>query len=285
MGQKLVGQFPKGIKVFGTDLVASPPVLENYTYSQNDITNRQALLDVVSFIQPDWIINAAAYTNVDGAETERELCWKVNVSAVENLVYCARKVKSKIVHISTDYIFDGLFGPYNEEAIPNPIGYYGRSKLAAENVLITSLVDFAIARTMVLYGKEQNNKPNFVTWLVDKLKLSQKVTIVTDQVGNTTLADELAEGCWAICLKNFTGFVNIAGREIVDRFTFAKQIADVFDLDSSLITPITTKELKQPAPRPLNSGLLVDKAISHLGLNLSDAKGGLLKLKSQLNDC
>jgi dTDP-4-dehydrorhamnose reductase len=281
LGQKLVELSPKGTKVFGLDLenVSSPD--DNFTYSQIDMTDKNSLLEIVTLIQPDWIINAAAYTNVDGAETERDLCWKVNVTAVENLITCARKVKSKIVHISTDYIFDGLAGPYDELANPNPVGYYGRSKLAAENAFVSSLVDFAIARTMVLYGKEKNNKLNFVTWLLKKLQASEKVTIVTDQVGNTTLADELAEGCWRICQENFTGIVNVAGREIVDRFTFAKQIAAVFDLDPSLIVPITTKELHQPAPRPLNSGLLVDKAVNELGMDLSDVNGGLLKFKNQ----
>ena len=238
LGQKLVSQAPPGIELYGLDLPLSGPIFGQVIYTQCDMTDRNALLNIVSSIQPEWIINAAAYTNVDGAETERELCWNVNVIAVEDLIYCARKIKSKIVHISTDYIFDGINGPYDEDAKPNPIGYYGRSKLAAENALHSSTVEFAIARTMVLYGREHNGKANFVTWLINKLQASKKVTIVTDQIGNTTIADELADGCWKICEIEFTGIVNIAGREILDRHTFAHHIADVFDLDSSLISPI-----------------------------------------------
>jgi len=283
LGQKLVALVPDHVDVFGIDLQEESPILPQPSFSKCDITDRQQVLEHVLKLAPDWIINAAAYTNVDGAEKERRLCWKVNVEAVENLAYAARKVHSKIVHISTDYIFDGKDGPYDENAVPNPLGYYGRSKLAGENALRVSSVEYIIIRTMILYGKNIFGNANFVTWLIEKLRQKQKVTIVTDQIGNTTLADELAGGIWKTIGTDYRGVLNIAGREILDRLTFARQVAQVFELDQSLITPITTDALNQAAPRPLNSGLLVDKAINEFHLELSDAKEGLVKLKEQFN--
>ncbi len=283
LGQKLIASVPEGVDVFGVDLQEKSSFLPQSFFSKCNITDRKQTLDLVLKLAPEWIINAAAYTNVDGAEKERRLCWQVNVEAVENLAYAARKVHSKIVHISTDYIFDGKDGPYDENAVPNPLGYYGRSKLAGENALRASPVEYIIIRTMILYGKNIFGNANFVTWLIEKLRQKQPVTIVTDQIGNTTLADELAAGIWQVIGTDYRGVLNIAGREILDRLTFARLVAQVFDLDETPIGPITTDALNQAAPRPLNSGLLVDKAINEFNIELSDAREGLIKLKEQFN--
>ena len=284
LGQKLVAQAPAGIEVIGFDLQPESPILSADHYFRQDISRRRETVKLIREIQPDWIINAAAYTDVDGAETEKELCWRVNVTAVDNLAYAARKSHARLVHISSDYVFDGKEGPYDEEATPNPLGYYGRSKLASENVLHASPIEYTIIRTMILYGKEMNGRPNFVTWLIDKLQRNERVSIVTDQFGNTTLANELADGIWKVIEKGYLGMLHIAGREIVDRFTFAKKIARVFDLDPDLMTPVTTESLNQAAPRPLKSGLIIDRARKELGIEMSDVEGGLLKLKSEWND-
>jgi len=282
LGQKLIQYAPDEYQVFGIDIHEDDWLGLGDRYRQLDLLKRDELKNYMQKINPGWILNAAGYTDVDGAETEKDLCWRINVTAVDNLAYAARKVKAKVVHVSTDYIFDGTDGPYDEEAVPNPIGFYGRSKLASENVLKTSPIEFAIVRTMVLYGKGKQVRPNFVTWLIEKLQNGERVRIVDDQFGNTTLADELALGIWKIVEKSATEIFNIAGREIVDRYTFAQKIAHVFDLDETLIQPIKTSELQQPAPRPLNSGLIVDKAIRELGIELSDVEGGPLKFKRQI---
>ncbi len=284
LGQKLVRYAPENVSIFGIDLQQDDKLGLGASYQPLDLLHRRELRDFVKEIKPAWILNAAGYTDVDGAEEEKDLCWKVNVTAVDNLIYAARKVHAKIVHLSTDYIFDGKEGPYDEDDIPNPMGFYGRSKLASENLLKASPVEFAIVRTMVLYGTGIDLRPNFVTWLIDKLRKGESVRIVDDQYGNTTLADELALGIWKIVHKDATDIFHIAGSEIVDRFTFARKIADVFDLDASLIQPIKTAELNQAAPRPLRSGLRVDKAIRELGIQLSNVQEGLLKFKKQLEE-
>lgn len=278
LGQNLIRLASPDAEIAGLDLAESS-LLTVAKYFSVDLGDRKAVLEAVSEWQPQWIVNAAAFTDVDGAETRRELCWRVNVTAVENLVYACRKVASSIAHVSTDYIFDGQHGPYGEEDTPNPIGYYGRSKLAGENVLVASRVAHVIARTMVLYGYGLSVRPNFVTWLIDKLQQGERVRIVTDQFGNATLADELALALWRMTGKNAGGIYHVAGRDVISRYDFAMAIANAFALDADLITAITTDQLRQAAPRPMKSGLKVDKVIRELGVPLSTTAEGLLKFK------
>ncbi len=279
LGQRVMTLAPPEVDMLCTDLADSTDIIPPQIYTKCDLLDREALKQLVTGFEPDQIINCAAYTDVDGAEDEREACWNGNVMTVENLVYAARKVNARILHMSTDYIFDGKNGPYTEDAVPNPLGFYGRSKLAAENVIKTSQLEYTIVRTMVLYGKSKNNRPDFVGWLTSQLQNNKPVNIVTDQIGNTTLNDDLALSIWDVIKQEFCGIINIAGREIVSRYSFAQTIADVFDLDASLIHPITTEELNQKAPRPLKSGLVLDKALYELCLNLSDVRQGLQKYK------
>lgn len=283
LGQRLIHLAPAGSEILGVDLAPAAVALPAEHYRQLDLGERRAVLECIGAFAPDWILNAAAFTNVNRAEVERELCWRANVIGVENLAIACRKHHSRLVHVSTDYIFDGQHGPYREEDQPNPIGYYGKSKLAAENILRGSEIPFTVARTMVLYGHAPQIKPDFISWLIDALRQGRPVRIVTDQFGNTTLADELALGLWQITARSAQGFYHIAGREIIDRYSFALKAAAIFDLDAQLITPITTPELHQEAPRPMRSGLIVEKAVRELGLELTDAAGGLMKLKQQLD--
>lgn len=280
LGQRIVKHNPGGFKVYGSDVSRDSMFISSTDYYACDLTQRIAVDEMINNIKPDCIINCAAYTNVDGAEEERDLCWFVNVVAVENLVQAARRARADIYHISTDYIFNGSQGPYKEEDTPNPLGFYGQSKLAAEQVLKGSPLNYSIIRTMVLYGLSENNRPHFVRWLIDRLSKKQPVHIVTDQYGNTTLNDDLALAIWQLVRTSFHGVLHVAGRDIISRYDFALAIADVFGLDPQYINAITTDDLKQTAPRPLNSGLNVDKAINALGLQMSTVREGLQKYKA-----
>jgi dTDP-4-dehydrorhamnose reductase len=251
-------------------------------YIQLDITNKEDVKKMVRRYEPKIILNCAAFTDVDKCETERELCWKLNVDAIKNLIIAGRINNSKVVHYSTDYIFDGRHGPYNEIATPNPISFYGRSKLASENALTTSGVDYAIIRTMVLFGLGLNVKPNFALWIIDKLKSKEPVNIVDDMIGNSTISDDLAYGSLKLIEKNCTGVYNIAGRDIESRFEFTMKLCEVFGYDKKLVRKIKTKDLNQPASRPLNSGLITLKAESELGFKAMDTIEALRYLKYQL---
>jgi dTDP-4-dehydrorhamnose reductase len=286
LGQKMTELLLRGSPhtVILSSIEDKPAVqYQSIEYVGMDITARKEVRQVLTSIEPDVVVNCAAVTNVDACETERELAWKVNVTGVENLIDAARRGNSSIVHVSTDYIFDGKAGPYTEEDRPDPLSYYGKSKLASENALRISGLPFVIARTMVLYGYAPSAKSNFVLWLIQNLEQNTGVRVVDDQSGNPTLVDDLAYGLLRAIDLGRTGVFNMAGREIVSRYEFALTAARVFGLDPALITPIKTATLNQPAPRPLKSGLITLKAEVELGYRPSTMEEGLMVLKTQLS--
>ncbi len=283
LGQKLVDAFLGDFDVHGLGLRQESSLqADGYEYVGCDITNRSELHALVKKLQPDVVVNAAAYTHVDNSEVEKEACWKVNVNGVENIASAAKAAGAFVAHVSTDYVFDGVEGNYDEESRPNPLGYYGRSKLAGENALFGSRTEFAIARTMVLYGTGKDLKPNFATWLVGALGKSEPVNIVDDQYGHPTLVDDLAVAIRKIVDLKKTGVYHVTGCECDNRFNFALKLADVFGFDRELIRPVSTEDLNQMAPRPLNSSFNLNKLHDEIGYRLSGIKEGLKKLKKQL---
>ena len=252
-------------------------------YLELDITRKQQVREAVSEHKPNIIINAAAMTNVDACEKERETAWKVNVTGVENIIEAAKRLDATVVHISTDYIFDGKSGPYAEDDRPEPVNYYGRSKLASENQLRASGLPYIIMRTMVLYGFAPDVKSNFALWLVRNLEDRSPVRVVDDQMGNPTLVDDLAHAIIGAVELEKTGVYHVAGREIVSRHDFALTLASVFGFDAELISPVKTSALNQPAQRPLKSGLITLKAEVDLGYRPSTVEEGLMVLKGQLS--
>ncbi|MDP4116734.1 MAG: dTDP-4-dehydrorhamnose reductase [Bacteroidota bacterium] len=264
LGQYLVNYFSRSryYEVMASS-VEETSVINYPQYIQCDITNRESVKDAIYNFYPDFIINAAAFTNVDKSETMREEAWKVNVKAVEYMAETARVQDIHLIHISSDYVFDGLAGPYKETDKPNPLGYYGRTKLASENALKISGSNFTIIRTNVLYGISQS-RPDFVKWLVTELMNNKQVKIVTDQINNPTFIPDLCDAIVKIVETSKDGLFNVGGCEFISRYDFSVMIADFFTLDKSLILPIITEELKQPAKRPLKSGLVIEKARKEL---------------------
>ena len=238
--------------------------VSNVEYRKLDITQKNNVREIILNFFPDFIVNTAAFTNVDKSETEKETAWKVNVNGVENISLYSWTVDAHLIHFSTDYIFDGKNGPYTENDKPNPIGYYGRTKLASENSIKTSGTRFTVIRTNILYGPAKYGRPDFVRWAVDSLRDGKTIKIVTDQIGNPTYVDDLVAAISAIVEFKKEGIYNIGGPEFLSRFDFTQRIATFFNLDKNLIKPILTKELNQPAPRPLKSGLITLKAETEL---------------------
>ncbi|RMD93603.1 MAG: dTDP-4-dehydrorhamnose reductase [Calditrichaeota bacterium] len=284
LGSKLVALLKDKYEVYAFDLRRHPEAeISGVQYLVADLTNQAQMTEIMRQISPKYIFNAAAYTNVDRCEIDKEICWKVNAEGVGYLAHAARLVGSRVIHVSTDYVFDGKKGPYRESDRPNPLGYYGKSKLAGENALIASGANFAIARTMVLYGYAPLAPPNFVTWVIQQLRQGKGIRIVDDQLGNPTLADELAVALIQLAESDRQEVYHICGSELIDRYHFALQIAACFDLDAGLIARITTAELNQKAPRPLKSGFYIDKAREELGVEMSDVKGALEKFRTAYN--
>jgi dTDP-4-dehydrorhamnose reductase len=284
LGQKLTNIFSQD-RAF--DLLVSARQKESvnktasFGYVVLDATSRGDVKELVWNFSPDVIINAAAFTDVDGCEREKELSWKANVTAVENLLVAARLVNAKVIHVSTDYVFDGKQGPYDELAVPNPLSYYGKEKLASENAVRASGENWAIVRTMVVYGIATGVKKNFAVWLAQELGKGKSVNIVSDQIGNATLADDLARGIYELTRQNKVGLYHIAGHDILSRTDFARKLAETFGYDKNLINPIKTADLNQLAPRPLNSGLITLKAESELGIRFMTIDESLSRFKEQ----
>ncbi len=285
LGQKIVRMilehYPDST-ILGASVEPEVLFTSDIQYRQMDITKIDSVRRVVREFRPTIIINAAAYTNVDKAEVQQDICWEINVTGVENLALEARTVGARIYHVSTDYVFSGENGPYRETDVPHPRGIYAKSKLAAEMAIEESGAVYFIGRTSTLFGMGENVRPNFVLWLISALKKNQEVTIVDDQIGNPTLADNLAEAFRVAIEKKATGVFHLAGRESIDRYSFAIKIAEVFNLNSGLIHRGKTSDLKQLAPRPLNAALSVEKAQKELDVYLMSVEEELLELKRQL---
>ncbi len=284
LGQRLVEFYNRqqGIQLLSCS-VEDEPVFEEGEYRQIDLTKREEVKDLVYDFYPDIIINAAAYTNVDLSETEREQAWKTNVKGVEYIAEVSRVIDSHIIHISTDYIFNGKKGPYSEKDKPSPLGYYARTKLASENVLRISGTFYTILRTNVLYGIAHNSRPDFVRWVVNSIRSGKHIKIVTDQVNNPTFIDDMVQAISKVIEYKKFGIYNIGGKEFLSRYEFTMKIADFFKLDKSMITPILTSELNQAAPRPLRSGLLILKAQTELGYKPHSIDESLALMKKELS--
>lgn len=253
-----------------------------FTYSKVDISKRNEVKKLFLDFFPDYVINAAAYTDVDGCETNRELAWNINVNGVKHLVEGCRIVDAQLVHLSTDFIFDGQNGPYHEDDKPNPISYYGRTKFASENEIKIGGIPYLIIRTNVLYGIQKGVKKDFVEWVVENLSQNKQINVVTDQWNNPTYVEDLVNGITLAIDKNKNGVYNIGGLEYLSRFDFAVKIAEVFGLNKNLINETTTDKLNQKAKRPLRGGLIILKAQAELGYKPHKLEENLLEIKKKL---
>jgi dTDP-4-dehydrorhamnose reductase len=254
----------------------------SFDYTQLDISNRSDVKSLITSYRPDIIINPAAMANVDQCEKEREAAWKINVNGVENLVEISRRIGSKLIHISTDYVFDGKNGPYKENDRVNPINYYGKTKLAGENLIISGGIDFAILRTILIYGTGNSVKNNFGLWVINSLKGGKTIRCADDQFSSPTHVKDIAAGTIASIKKNVKGVFHICGAEQLSRYDFAIKAADIFSFDRSYISSVKSVELKQEALRPLVTGFFIDKARNELGFHPMNVTEGLLLLKQEL---
>lgn len=252
-------------------------------YQALDITNATLCRDIIKDFVPDIIINAASYTQVDQCESRKEQCWQINVKGVENLASLARRYDIHLIHYSTDYIFDGKSGPYAENDRPNPLSYYGKSKLASENVLTQISCPFTIVRTCVIYGYDPEIKLNFFLWILNSLRENKKISVVNDQYNNPTLAEDLARGTQLVFDNEKLGVFHFAGAEYLNRYDFAMAVADFFQLNKELITPIESRQLSQAAVRPRYGGLKIEKAITQLGYEASSLSSSFDYLRRKMS--
>jgi dTDP-4-dehydrorhamnose reductase len=225
-----------------------------------NILDAKALQQAFDKIQPEAVVHSAALTDVDKCEMEKELAWKTNFKATENLARLCKKNGIFMVYVSTDYVFDGEKGMYRETNPPCPINHYGLTKLKGEES-VQALEDYCIARGSIIYGSTPaTGKTNFALWLLEKLRKKEEVKIVTDQWNSPTLNVNMAEMIIEILEKRTTGIFHMAGATRLSRIEFAQNLAETFNLDTKYITPVQSKHMKWVAKRPRDSSLNVEKA-------------------------
>ncbi len=283
LGQRLTEQYlcDENVELFCSSF-EDDSFMKDVDYKQVDLSDKKEIKSLINQFYPDIIINAAAYTSVDKSEEERELAWAINADAPGKISKYGNAIDAKLVHLSTDYVFDGNEGPYDEKELPNPINYYGRSKLAGENAIKANLCKYAILRTNVLYGPAKYGRMDFVKWVVNSVREGKSIKIVNDQINNPTYIDDLVQGILKVIEFGKEGIYNIGGTEFLDRFEFTLRIADFFELDKSKIKPISTAELNQLAKRPLKSGLITLKAETEFGYKPMPIEETFLLMKKEL---
>ncbi|WOK05845.1 SDR family oxidoreductase [Imperialibacter roseus] len=284
LGQKLVVLLrEKGEDFLATGRGASRIPLEGIRYQSMDITNAAETFKVIATEKPEVVIHTAAMTNVDQCETDKEGCWLQNVTAVENIVKACEASGAFLLHLSTDFIFDGEDGPYDEEAKANPVSYYGDSKLAAEKAVMAGRIDWAMARTVLVYGIAFDmSRSNIILWVKKSLEEGKTINVVNDQWRTPTLAEDLAMGCYLIARKKAKGIFNISGKDFMSPYQMAIATADYFGLDKSLINETDGSKFSQPAKRPPKTGFVLDKAKEVLGYNPHSFEEGIAVLAEQL---
>ena len=250
----------------------------NFSENSNilDITQKDDVDRLIDNFKPSIIINCAAYTSVDKAEIEKKNARDVNVEGLSNLIKASNK-RIKIIHISSDYVFDGIKGDYSEDDPTFPVNYYGKTKLESENLLIGSNLEFLIIRPNVLYSNDLS-KTHFLSWVVNSLAKRKKIEVVTDQINNPTYIPDLLKLISDSILLDFSGIVHIGSEDCMSRYDFANQISRTFGFESNLIIPIKSSVLNQEAKRPLNSSLNCNKVRSELNMELYPVEYGIRRV-------
>ena len=285
LGQKLVHLLKEKHNVIATSLGSC--LISNqsdFIYQILDITDEYNIGKIFNMYKPKYVINTAAMTNVDACEDYKNLCDDINVKAVNYLSTACEKYNSHLIHISTDFIFDGKNGPYDEDDEANPLSYYGLSKLKSEQVLQKSNCKWAILRTILLYGTAENlERNNIVLWARKALKDSQELNIIDDQFRSPTLAEDLAQACYLVIEKEAIGVYNASGKDIMSIYEMVERMADFYKCDKSQINRISSTNLNQKAKRPPKTGFILDKSIKELGYKPHSFEEGLNFLEKQLN--
>ena len=259
------------------------PITKGYYYEPLDVTNREMVKEVIAKHQPDTIINTAAMTDVDACETERETCDRLNVTAVKYLIEAAEENKSHLIHISTDFIFDGAAGPYREEDKPDPLSYYAASKLASEQLFEGRTVKHAILRTCLVFGvTAQMSRSNIVLWARKALGKGEPLRVVNDQFRSPTWAEDLAQACILAAKQKAEGVYHISGKDFMSILELVGRVADFWGYDTSQITAMSSEELNQAAKRPPRTGFVLDKAIRNLGYAPHSFEESLAEIEKQL---
>ncbi len=288
LGQKLTDllRYHSDYELIATSKGANRyPTSEGFIYEELDVTDYADLERLITKYNPYAVIHTAAMTNVDQCETEKEACEKLNVDSVRHLIKLAGTYPFYLVHLSTDFIFDGTTGPYKETDAPNPISLYGHSKNDAEQLLLASSINYSILRTIIVYGvAAAMSRSNIVLWAKGALEKGNRIKVVNDQFRMPTLAEDLAKACILAIDKKAQGIFHISGKDYMSVIEMVRRIAKFFKLDDSIIDETDSSTLNQTAARPPRTGFVLDKAINELGYNPHSFEEGLAIVQKQLEE-
>lgn len=286
LGQKLTEKvLAEGrVKLIATSKGANRyPTIFGYEYAEMDILDSRQVKQVIAKYKPDAIIHTAAMTNVDTGEANKELCHQLNVDATQNLLSLCEENNIHFIHLSTDFIFDGANGPYKEDDAPNPLSYYGETKLLAELSVKESKANWVILRTILVYGITHDmSRSNIVLWAKGALEKGLPINVVNDQWRMPTLAEDLAEACLLAVEKNAQGVYHVSGKDYMSIVDLVRKVADYWSLDQSIISEISSESLNQSAKRPTKTGFLLDKTIKELDYKPHSFEAGLKLVDEQM---
>jgi len=250
-----------------------------------DLTDLNSCRRVFENVRPEAVVHSAALTNVDLCEVEKEEAWRINVYGTELVARLCKEFNCFMVFISTDYVFNGERGFYSEEDQPDPINYYGYTKLKAEEVVKNILNNYCIVRTSVIFGsKPAAGKINFALWVLENLRHKRRISVVVDQINSPTLNTNLAEAILEILDNKLSGLYHISGATPISRYDFACLLAEEFNLEKELIQQTTSGEINWVAKRPKNSSLNVTKAQRSLKKKPLSIYDAIKMLKKELKN-
>lgn len=277
LGAKMAKGFEKaGFKVFPTFFS------KEGNGTELDVTNAAAVNAFFKETKPDIVVNCSALTRVDWCEEHKEQCFKVNAEGVKNLAVGCKKSKTKLVHFSTAFVFDGKKeSPYIEEDTLNPLNVYSESKAESEKAVREGLEDFLIIRTVDLYGFNKPGEKNFVTWVLENLKTGKEFGVVNDQFSQPALIDDLVSATLKLVELDKKGVFHVFGPEYLSKYDFAVKAAKAFGFGSSKIKPISTKGSPLKAARPMTLKTSNEKVLS-LGVKLHNIDEGLAIMQKQI---
>jgi len=250
-----------------------------------DISDKEQVEKTVRRVSPEVVVHAASLTDVDKCELNRELAWKINVEATRNIAKETSAARAFLLYISTDYVFDGKKGQYEETDPADPVNYYGLTKLRAEQEVKSIASEYCIARPSVIYGAvPAAGKINFALWLLNALENGEKVKALIDQWNSPTLNTNLAKMSLEIIERRLTETFHLSGATRISRYDFAKTLAQIFNADASLIVPTLAKDLSWLAPRPRDSSLKTERAQRLLKNKPLAIEQALQEMKRELTD-
>lgn len=286
LGQKLVTLLSEkeGIQLIATGRGPNRNPEGSYSYLSCDLCKAKEVDELICKTQPDAVIHSAAMTQVDDCELHQDACMQANVFATDYLIQACEKIDAYLLFLSTDFVFDGTTGPYREDDLPNPVSFYGRCKLQAEEAVKNSHLKWSIVRTVLVYGVAHDmSRSNIVLWVKRNLEEGKPIRVVNDQWRTPTLAEDLALGCFLILKDRHEGIFHLSGDEMMTPYTLALKTADFFKLNKELITPVDATVFTQPAKRPPKTGFDIRKARYLLGFHPRSFREGLILLHKQLH--